>query len=144
MWGGRHIHITLQSSLYWSATDAPAINPAQALSHFCSLMRKNMEQKRKERNTQEKCRSQECVFSWKQPTKSYTSGQMHLFSLKLPHLMLNVIFNPSTSRTVVPISRRMSHVTPQRGRVVQVRGEWKGSLNDWSILTPPFSCEPLY
>lgn len=45
--------ITFQSSLYWSATDAPAVNPTQALSHFCSLMGEN--EKRDTRTMQKDC-----------------------------------------------------------------------------------------
>ena len=46
--------ITFQSSLYWSATDAPAVNPTQALRHFCSLMGEN--EKRDTRTMQD------CVY----------------------------------------------------------------------------------
>ena len=62
--------ITFQSSLYWSATDAPAVNPTQALSHFCSLMGEN------EKRDTEKCRR--IVFTYENSSPAQASGQMHL------------------------------------------------------------------
>lgn len=65
----RKAHITLQSSLHWSAADAPAINPTQALSHFRGLMREKYETGGKKDRE-----NQEYVYSREQPMKSYVSG----------------------------------------------------------------------
>lgn len=120
-------YITLQSSLYWSATDTPAINPTQALSHFCSLMREKYAIKREGKKRQGKLG----MFTPENsPWKAMLQVRHTLSYSQLSHSKLKVIFNGPSSSTVVLISRRLPWALPKRGRIVQVCIECKGSLND--------------
>lgn len=138
---GRKPSITLQSSLYWSATDAPAINPTQALSHFCSLMREKHEIKQKGEKDRKKEKSGICLLmkiAYKKPY--FRSDALALISV-LSHSVLNAIFNGPSSSTVVLMRRGLPRLSPKRkGSSVWV--ERKGSLNDCYILStahPPIS-----
>lgn len=144
------INITLQSSLYWSPADAPAINPTQTLSHFCSLMSVKYGIKTKKINkNKNKCRSQENIYSWKQPTKPMLQVRCTCFNSYhtqcwMPYSTGQLLVQCFSLAAECHIIDYPPPPPPARGRVVQVCVEWKGCLNNCYILTPSFRCGPLY
>ena len=113
--------ITFQSSLYWSATDAPAVNPTQALSHFCSLMGEN--EKRDTRTMQD------CVYLWKQ-----------LSSPKWPLIWLSTMWYVYHYCVCQTSFRLKNCVVSQKGQARKNTGSGSGDLLSCHGAATSMSC----